>query len=79
MTVLVKQKSDPGRQYVFDNVASINVVSSYNSKNECTDINFMLVSNSGEVMNNTYNSKRYDLYKKFEFNEIDDGVSEVDD
>ena len=79
MTVLVKQKSDPGRQYVFDNVASINVVSSYNSNNECTDINFMLVSNSGEVMNNIYNSKRYDLYKKFEFNEVDDGVSEVSD
>ena len=66
MTVLVKQKRDPGRQYVFDNVTMIQTIHSYNANNDCVDVDVRLLGKDGESYTECFNLEEWEVYKKFE-------------
>lgn len=69
MEVLVKQKSDPGRQYIFTNVKEIYIGKIYNSSGDCIEHYYKLVDMSGESHDECWNVDKYDIYTKFEFHE----------
>ncbi len=70
MNVLVKQKRDPGRQYVFDNVTMIQTIHSYNADNDCVDVDIRLLGKDGEACTEYFNLKEWEVYKKFELGEL---------
>lgn len=69
MEVLVREKSDPGRQYLFINVKEICVGKLYDTEGNCVQHYYKLVDMSGELHDECWDVNRYDIYKKFEFNE----------
>lgn len=69
MEVLVKEKSNPGRQYIFINVKEICVGKLYDTEGNCINHYYKLVDMSGELHDERWDVDRYDIYKKFEFNE----------
>lgn len=79
MEVLIREKSYPGRQYIFINVKEIYVGKLYNANGKCINHYYKLVDMSGELHDECWDVTRYVIYKKFEFNEVDDSVSEVND
>lgn len=70
MTVLVKQKRDPGRQYIFDNVTMIQTIHSYNADNVCVDVDVRLIGKYGEADTECFNLEEWEVYKKFELGEL---------
>ena len=67
MEVLIKEKSDPGRQYIFINVKEIYVGKLYDTEGNCINHYYKLVDMSGELHDECWNVDSYDVYKKFEF------------
>ena len=69
MEVLVREKSDPGRQYILINVKEIFIGKLYDAEGNCVQHYYKLVDMSGELHDECWDVDRYDIYKKVEFNE----------
>ena len=69
MEVLVREKSDPGRQYILINVKEIFIGKLYDTEGNSVHDYYKLVDMSGELHVECWDVNRYDIYKKFEFNE----------
>ena len=69
MEVLVREKSDPGRQYILINVKEIFIGKFYDIEGNCINYYYKLIDMSGELHDECWDVNRYDIYKKFEFNE----------
>lgn len=69
MEVLIREKSDPGRQYILINVKEIFIGKLYDTEGNCVHHYYKLVDMSGELHDECWDVNRYDIYKKFEFNE----------
>ena len=67
MEVLVKEKRDPGRQYILINVKEIFISKLYDAEGNCVQHNYKLVDMSGELHDECWDVDKYDIYKKFEF------------
>ena len=76
MEVLVKEKRDPGRQYVMINVEEICVNKLYDADGKCINHYYKLVDKSGELHDECWDVNRYDIYKKFEFSRDSSEVKE---
>ena len=76
MTVLIKQRSDPGRLYVFDNVKEVFKGKLYGSDGSCICNYYRLVDMSDELHDELWEVDKYDIYKKFEFDEVNGKVEE---
>ncbi len=69
MEVLVREKSDPGRQYILINVKEIFIGKLYDTEGNCIQHYYKLVDMSGELHDECWDVTRYDVYKKVEFKE----------
>ena len=69
MEVLVREKSNPGREYIFINVKEIYMGKLYDVDDKCINYYYRLVDMSGELHDERWDVDRYDIYKKVEFNE----------
>ena len=69
MTILVKEKRDPGRQYVFDNVKDVVVCKLFGADSTCIGHYYRLVDICDEVHDELWETDKYDIYQKMEFSE----------
>ena len=67
MEVLVREKSDPGRQYIFINVKDIFVGKLYDTEGNCIQHYYKLVDMSSELHDECWDVDKYTIYKKVEF------------
>lgn len=70
MEVLIREKSDPGRQYILINVKDIIINKLFDSQGNCVNQYYKLIDKSGEQHDECWDVDKYDIYKKIEFSEV---------
>ena len=69
MTILVKQKTNLGVEYIFYNVKDVVVCKLFGSDNKCISHYYRLVDMSDEIHDELWETDKYDMYQKMEFSD----------